>query len=68
MAGKRNVGTTERGSVIMSGRLSVLEQLERTIKSDRPWEKVRESAESWRKCGVQRVGVSVDRRIRRDRV
>jgi len=31
---------TERGALITSGRLSVLEQLEKSLKQDRPWEKV----------------------------
>jgi hypothetical protein len=32
--------STARGSLITGGRLSVLEQLEKSIKQDRPWEKV----------------------------
>jgi hypothetical protein len=36
----RAYASTQRGSMVTSGRLSVLEQLERSIKQDRPWEKV----------------------------
>lgn len=38
----RDGSTTSRGSMITSGRGSVLDQLEKSLKQDRPWEK-----ESW---------------------
>jgi hypothetical protein len=35
----RDGSATARGSMITSGRLSVLDQLEKSLKQDRPWEK-----------------------------